>query len=529
MHEVPLGKADRRKATVSPLPAMAQPVKLDWLADFVIPACVFGLLGSLLYFLIDLRQYLAGGEAAILRYVVFWFLIGVVGLSRMAARPGSSTVSPEAYSVVLGGAVVLVVLQISGWEGAFVYEGQQSRPWLALVLNLMTVAGIWVAAWVLTGLCTRLEHALEEMRSGGLASVSGYAKTSGTPARAILVVTGLAIALFGYGLAIVHAGHPLRRHAYLCAGLFLLFAMLLMALVNLGATRVAAQASALRIRGRVVSGWVAGAGVLAMIVVILAAALPGAESRLSPRAPNEGSSQMDQNRDRWGRGARRGSSDEPDQGPGGRRTARGGVQPERGEVERPEGAMDKAARAMANAIESLRRAAEGSLRWLIWALLAGILLAVAWWQRRRIVALVEAIGALLARLLAAIGKLLGGRQRPEGAQAQLPRDPWADIFTGGDPSLLDPAMAVRHLWRAMEMFYAAAGASRRENETELEFARRAPDRLGITRQNVRRVADLYSACEYGQRRPPRAVVPEMAEVWRSIVAAAQAARAAQRA
>ncbi len=507
----------------APLPGLGPPVELDWLADLVIPACVFGLLGSLLYFLIDLRQYLAGGEAAILRYVVFWFLIGVIGLSRMSARPGSSTVSPEAYSVVLGGAVLLVVLQISGWQGALVFEGQHNRPGLALLLNLMTVAGIWVAAWVLTGLCTRLEHALEEMRSGGLASLAGYAKTSGTPARAILIVTALAVALFGYGLAIVNAGHPLRRHAYECAGLFLLFAMLLMALVNLGAARVAAQASGLRIRGRAVSAWVVGASVLALLVILLAAILPGAESRLNPRSPAETGSQADGS-ERSGRGARRERSNRPGYGPGGERVQPGGTQPRPGPQVRRGGAIDRAAQAVSGAMQMMQQAAQGSLQWLIYLLLAAAVLAAIWWQRRRIMAGLAAIAAFIARILASIGRLFAWRPRPGRGETELPRDPWADIFTVGDPSRLDPAMAVRHLWRGLELFYAAAGASRRENETELEFARRTPNRLGITRQNVRRVADLYSDCEYGQNLPPAAVVPELAEMWARIVAAARAAR-----
>jgi hypothetical protein len=179
-------------------------------------------------------------------------------------------------------------------------------------------------------------------------------------------------------------------------------------------------------------------------------------------------------------------------------------------------------------MEMLKQTLGGSLQWLLWLLIAVAAIVVIWWQRRRILATLRAIAAFIGRVFASLGGLLGRffawrPQRSEG-QAELPRDPWADIFTVGDPSRLDPAMAVRHLWRGLELFYVAAGTSRRENETELEFSRRAPNKLGITRQNVRRVADLYSACEYGQNLPPPTVVPELAELWGRITAAARAAR-----
>ncbi|MCX7598821.1 MAG: hypothetical protein N2512_08155, partial [Armatimonadetes bacterium] len=307
----------------------AGPARLDWLADFVIPACVFGLLGSLLYFLIDLRQYVAGGEASILRYVVFWLLVGVIGLSRLAARPGLSEIHPMAYALALGGVVVFATLVLeTGGQGVGVVAGR--HPHLGMVLSLLTVAGIWAAAWLLTGLCTRLERAVEELRAGGMAASARGLRGTTTPLRAVVVLTAVAVAVFSWGLALVEPGHPLWRHAYWCAGLYLLFALLLMALVNLGAVRLSAEMGRLKVNPWLSSGWVVGGSLLALLILLVAAGLPGAASRIGPRQPGYATGGYQGDEEGPGRGVRRGWSDRIGPWPGGRRFGSDGTAPQPG-------------------------------------------------------------------------------------------------------------------------------------------------------------------------------------------------------
>ncbi len=518
-------------AKPTPYPELQAP-RLDWLADLVIPALVFGLLGTLLYFLIDLRQYLAGGEAAILRYVVFWFLLGVIGLARMSARPGSTAVRPEFYCLLLGGAVVLVVFQLSIWEGTLAAPGEKARPGLALMLNLMTVAGIWLAAWFLTAICTRPEHALEELRHGGLTSRAGYSRVAAAPLRAVMVVSGLAVAVFGYGLALVRPDHPVHRHAYVCAALYVLFALLLMALINLGAVRLAAQVGGLRIRRAITPGWVAGAAVLAVFVLLTAALLPGLASRREVRQPGEGRRQArEEDRNGQGRGLQPYDSRWRDWGPDGSHPWMGGSEPIPGGHERQDGSQRQTGRLgrMGQMIQRVAEALARELRWLAWLLLAIVILtglALLFWQRQRVARCVMALLLAIDRLLAWLHNRFV-RPRPAPGEVELPRDPWADIFAGTDPSTLDPSMAVRHVWRAVQLFYEGLGLPRRECETEMEFARRVPSHLRVRTEQVKRLALLYATCEYGEALPQANTVEELRELWAELVASVQAAREAR--
>ncbi len=506
-----------------------QSAQLDWLSDFVIPAAVFGLLGTLLYFLIDLRQYLVGGEAAILRYVVFWFLIGVIGLARLSARPNASSTPPVVYAAALAAVVGWVTVVLTQFEGPWAAAGRYRSPGLSILLNLATVAGIWAAAWFLTGTCTRPERALEELRSGGVAAAEGYRSAVAAPLRAVLIVTGLAVAIFGYGLAAVNPTSELHAHAFVCAALFLLFALLLMALVTLGAARLAAHEGRLRIRGRVVGAWVAGAATVAAAAIVGALVLPEVASRLKPKPQGMLYSHVADEQAGRGLGTRQAASSWVDRVPGGARRLvermmrgnrrRPGVPPKPGE-----------GRGSVRPMPVPRPVGRRPPSWLLWLFVALLVLAALYRLRRRIVALLRAAVLAVARVLAAVAaffkRLVGRKEHQAG---QLPADPWADIFAAGPVSAVDPAMAVRHLWRALQLYYQAVGAGRREQETEAEFARRVPASFSIVPDDVRRVAMLYCAVEYGGVRLRPEVAEQMRELWRRLSASAQVARQASKA
>ncbi|MCX7599174.1 MAG: DUF4129 domain-containing protein, partial [Armatimonadetes bacterium] len=218
----------------------------------------------------------------------------------------------------------------------------------------------------------------------------------------------------------------------------------------------------------------------------------------------------------------RGWSDRIGPWPGGRRFGSDGTAPQPGH-ERTRGSEGIGEGAggsgPAQVIETLAQALATVPPW-VWLVLAALAFAaLLWWQRRRIAAAFRVIAALLARLvgwLSGLFRLRGGHESLPG----LPRDPWADIFAAADPASLDPAVAVRHVWRAVQLFYSALGTSRADHETEMEFARRAPAAFGLRPEHVRRVAALYDACEYGGYLPAKNVVAEMAEIWLILLRAA---------
>ena len=506
-----------------------QTAQLDWLSDFVIPAAVFGLLGTLLYFLIDLRQYLVGGEAAILRYVVFWFLIGVIALARLSARPATSSTPPIVYATALAVVVAWVTIMLSQLEGPWASPGRYNSPGLAVLLNLGTVAGIWVAAWFLTGACTRPERALEELRSGGVTAAAGYRSAVATPLRAILVVTAVAVAVFGYGLGIVNPFSAIRAHAFVCAALFLLFALVLMALVTLGAARLAAHEGRLRVRRHVVGSWIGGAAVFAAAALIAALVLPEVASRMRPLPEGIAHRMITHDRTGRGLGAQRGDSSWVDRVPGGvrgmvERLVRGNRRQPGAPPQQGDSGSSIHPRPHPRPVTPRRP----SWLWLLLLILAAA--AAAWRFRRHIAAYFRALGRGILRMLSALMAFLARlfSRRLRQGEADLPRDPWADIFAIGPVDALDPNLAVRHVWRALQLYYAALGVGRREQETEMEFARRAPARFSIEPSDVRRVAMLYCASEYGAAPLGPEVVEQMRELWTRLLAASKVAREADR-
>lgn len=498
-------------------------VGLDWLADLVIPAAVFGLLGTLLYFLIDLRQYLAGGEAGLLRYVVFWFLIGVIGLARMSARPGLSTISPEFYCVLLGAAVLLVTFSWTSVEGALTPAQEVTNPSLGLIINLLTVAGIWASAWFLTSVCTRPEHALEEARFGGVAGPGGPTRITAAPLRAVLAVSAFAIAIFGYGLAVVNPASPIHAHAFFLAGLYIFFALLLMALIALAAARLAARTEGLRIRATIPGAWVVGAALVGLLLVLCAGLLPGVASRQSPAPQGRRWADRSSAQDTAGRGVRRGHSTWPEHGRhGARRGAQSGTEP--GGVRRRPGEGPfrggAAARMIARMLQALAEAS-AKLWWLLWLLVILALLAGVYWQRRRLVRALAAVVAFMRMLAARLARLL---RRRRGPSVGLPSDPWADIFSLSPDAAVDPSVAVRHVWRAIQLFYSGLGVTRSDSETEIEFASRLPSRYGIKSASVRKIALAFAACEYGHVVPSGETLREVEAFWRALLQAVAAAR-----
>ena len=63
----------------------------DWLTELAIPTGIFGLLGSLLYYLVEVRAALAGpGSIGPLRWVIFWFLLAIIAIARIRTKHGGA-------------------------------------------------------------------------------------------------------------------------------------------------------------------------------------------------------------------------------------------------------------------------------------------------------------------------------------------------------------------------------------------------------------------------------------------------------
>ncbi len=124
---------------------------VDYLVAAIEPALIMIMVGSLMFFLLDL--WYEGPVLERLRWILFWFVFGIVLITRVSMQIGSSLAM--GYGVALGGAVALVASMLTGF-----------RPALIVILGV-----VWWATHKLTFDCTLLD---EDQDAGvGLLQESG--------------------------------------------------------------------------------------------------------------------------------------------------------------------------------------------------------------------------------------------------------------------------------------------------------------------------------------------------------------------
>ena len=124
---------------------------VDYLVAAIEPALIMIMVGSLMFFLLDM--WYAGEFLERLRWILFWFVLGIVLITRVSMRIGSSLA--KAYGIALGGAVALVASTLTGFQ-----------PILLVILGI-----VWWVTHKLTFDCTLLD---EDQDAGvGLLQESG--------------------------------------------------------------------------------------------------------------------------------------------------------------------------------------------------------------------------------------------------------------------------------------------------------------------------------------------------------------------
>ena len=124
---------------------------VDYLVAAIEPALIMIMVGSLMFFLLDM--WYAGEFLERLRWILFWFVFGIVMITRVSMRIGSSLA--KAYGIALGGAVALVASTLAGFQ-----------PILLVILGI-----VWWVTHKLTFDCTLLD---EDQDAGvGLLQESG--------------------------------------------------------------------------------------------------------------------------------------------------------------------------------------------------------------------------------------------------------------------------------------------------------------------------------------------------------------------
>lgn len=281
-------------APPEPAPARAEREPLpefDWLTEVAIPVCVFGLLGSLLYYLIEVRATLAGQYAVgPLRWVVFWFLLATIGIARIRTKYGGAAIAGY-YSALLGLAMFVFVWVYTGRAGSF-YGGANDSNLLALLFNWSLVGVVWWAAGAVTREAT-LEENVESQLEGGLWTLLAdewqypdeddrpadeeidHAKARPRhPGRLVLWVSLAALVLFAVGQRTIGGEGEHARLAFWCMSAYVLFALLLLALTNLSALRMQVRRRGISLAPAVTPAWIVASLIVTVLIVVFSTQMP---------------------------------------------------------------------------------------------------------------------------------------------------------------------------------------------------------------------------------------------------------------
>jgi hypothetical protein len=124
---------------------------VDYLVAAIEPGLIMIMVGSLMFFLLD--TWYEGEFLDRLRWILFWFVFGIVLITRVSMQIGNELA--KGYGVALGGAVALVATMLTGFQ-----------PFLLIVMGI-----VWWATHKLTLDCTLLD---EDQDAGvGLLQESG--------------------------------------------------------------------------------------------------------------------------------------------------------------------------------------------------------------------------------------------------------------------------------------------------------------------------------------------------------------------
>ncbi len=114
----------------------------DLLIDALTPFMIFVMVCSIMYFLLDVRYIYTEVHDQNLRFVVFFFIMGIVALNRLIAWEGMN--EGFMYLAVLGGTVILYTVMTTGvYDVGSVARHFMDKTGYAVAFNLSVVMFVW--------------------------------------------------------------------------------------------------------------------------------------------------------------------------------------------------------------------------------------------------------------------------------------------------------------------------------------------------------------------------------------------------
>lgn len=255
----------------------------ELVSDVLLPCLLFAMLGALVWFLLDMLASRFEAPLKLLRLIVFFFMLAVVGIARLRHR--NSELSAGAYGLALTAVMALFAYLFSYGGGAF-GGGYGGRHPLALMLMIdALVVAIWFGAHCLVEQ-TAIDPDDESLQTAGMLSSDEWATQGSSaaiqkrphPGRAVMYLSVVALGVFGSGHRVL-AGHASQGHAFWCMVVYLGSAMLVLALSSLTGLELYLRGRGVRMPASVVALWLLLAVPLAAGFLAIAHAAPKLEPR----------------------------------------------------------------------------------------------------------------------------------------------------------------------------------------------------------------------------------------------------------
>src|SRR5436309_6973520 len=138
----------------------------DYVAIAISPALIMALVGSLVFFLLEIAY--VGQFYGSLRWVLFFFVFGAVLVSRISMESDTADRAPL-YGVILGALMWLALQKYVDYP-----RGSGASEW-GWVINLGLIVLIWWSAHRLTWDCTLIDDAVDAS-GAGLLEMAGLEK-----------------------------------------------------------------------------------------------------------------------------------------------------------------------------------------------------------------------------------------------------------------------------------------------------------------------------------------------------------------
>jgi hypothetical protein len=492
---------------------MSKPQKTaaDYMVIALSPALIMALVGSLCFFLVGVfyRGLMVGG----VYWVLFWFIIGIVLVSRIAIE--KSTDYAFMYGLGLAVATCLYMMR--------------TQPGYLLGVVLLTI--VWFCAHKLVWDCTLIDEDQDSSGQGLLQKKAAPAKqprrrlkASQAPGRWVVYFSLAALPLFGVGQMLLPATAAGQRQA----GLIFLAVYLAAALGLLLTTSFLGLRRYLRQRYLVMPGTIAAAWLkfglsVALVVLIGAVFLPRPGANAAWAALHY---QIDYQ-------LRRASDYASAPNASGQGQGRAGNQPngqQQGNSQQP--GRDKTAETQTTSQTAsappVPAGQAGNIYNFLRAALAivAILVVGGWVIRRRylLMEMLRSIMAAIAKFFRDFGEIRLSRKRAVENAAQPVVAKFNSFVEYRNPFFA----AKDHAWppeQIMIYTYEAARVWAREQGIELkpeETAREFCARLGGERpqldSSLGRLAHFYGYAAYGTKLPPDSDLEPVKELWRYMTA-----------